>query len=244
MSSRMAEPIALIFDIDDTLYDQLQPFHRAYNILFADKPVPDLYKLFLTREKYSNEGLLKVEAGEMTKEEMYIHRMKRAMADHDYRITEEEALEFQRVYKEGQSFIYMTEVMKKLLDTLQMRAEKDQNMIIGIISNGPSKHQWNKVRVLGVTDYIPEDHIFISGDTGYIKPDPDAFYEASRRLHIDHRNIWYIGDNLINDIKGAHDAGWHTIWMNRRPFEPEIKADRIVHSEEELSDLLCQMTEP
>ena len=40
--------------------------------------------------------------------------------------------------------------------------------------------------------------------------------------------IVYVGDNPVNDIKGARSAGWHTIWMNSTGYwdEKEKRADR------------------
>lgn len=239
----MPEKIGLVFDIDDTLYDQLQPFKMACDKLFSRFSIQDVYQLFLSREHYSNLALEATAEGRMTKEEMYIYRMQKGMADHGFAITAEEALEFQNVYKDSQKYIYMTDTMKGLLSEHAEAAQEKGDRVLAVISNGPADHQWNKARTLGVPMWIPEENIFMSGDIGYIKPDKRAFDYALEKLDIKPENAWYIGDSLRNDIAGAQNAGWHTIWVNRRPYDPgEVHPEYIVHSEEELRELLRKLT--
>jgi putative hydrolase of the HAD superfamily len=50
-----------------------------------------------------------------------------------------------------------------------------------------------------------------------------------------------IGDSYKHDIKGALDAGWHTLWINRRFLgEQEITPDITVASDKELTDALMK----
>ena len=37
---------AIFFDMDDTLYDQIEPFKKAYDTLFGDRFHVDIYDLF------------------------------------------------------------------------------------------------------------------------------------------------------------------------------------------------------
>ena len=75
-------------------------------------------------------------------EELYIYRCRKHLKNINITITVEEALAFQKVYADRQKHIHMSETMEKLLDYCFGKAE------LGIITNGPSAHQWNKVRSL------------------------------------------------------------------------------------------------
>ena len=53
-----------------------------------------------------------------------------------------------------------------------------------------------------------------------------------------------IGDSLENDIQGARNAGWKTIWMNHHRYSvPKgMKApDYIVYTEEEMKNLILDL---
>ena len=55
-----------------------------------------------------------------------------------------------------------------------------------------------------------------------------------------------IGDSYENDILGAMNAGWKTIWMNHHKYPvPEgVKSpDYIAYSEAELGEIIRNITE-
>lgn len=51
----------------------------------------------------------------------------------------------------------MTDAMRQLMQNLK------EKVTLGIITNGPAQHQWDKVNALGVTEWIPVGYVFISG---------------------------------------------------------------------------------
>ncbi len=58
-----------------------------------------------------------------------------------------------------------------------------------------------------------------SFDVGLAKPDPAIFLEASRRLAVDKRDTWFIGDGTDDELSGAHAVGLRTfraLWFRRR----------------------------
>lgn len=64
----------LIFDIDDTLYNQLNIFENAYNEVFETYENFNIEDIFKANIKYASECFEKKEAGTMTTEEMYRYR--------------------------------------------------------------------------------------------------------------------------------------------------------------------------
>lgn len=234
---------ALIFDLDDTLYDLSVPFLRAYDVCFADTyglqhKIPRK-ELFIDMRTHNNEIYDKTQTGEITAEEMYVYRITKAMEDFGVTISREEALNFQDVYHEFQHELALTDNMRQFLTFAVTRELK-----LGIISNGPGGHQRDKMRSLGVTKWIPKENIIISGDIGVMKPDPAIFRVAQRQMNLSPEDSWYVGDAFDRDVEGAAGAGWHTIWINRRHYtkpDSAVSPDHTVYSEEELTALLTTM---
>ena len=136
---------AIVFDVDDTLYDLSTPFKQTCREIFPEDTDLDLEGAFLASRRYSDSVYARCLSGEMSMEEMYIYRFKNAFLDYGKKINALKALEFQAVYEEKQQEIRMTDAMKDLLQSLK------EKVTLGIITNGPAQHQWDKVNALGVT---------------------------------------------------------------------------------------------
>lgn len=93
---------AIVFDMDDTLYNLRMPFEAACHKMFGGRCDSVMEQLFLAHRRHSDEVFETSRTGEITMDQMYIHRMKRAMEDFGLAISNEEALEFQGLYSEEQ----------------------------------------------------------------------------------------------------------------------------------------------
>ncbi len=227
---------AVFFDLDDTLYDQIQPFRYAYEHLFPGLDV-DVEKLFNLNRHYANITYEEYLAGQLTNEQNQIERIRRALADFGVRAEETRCLEFQVVYSHQQKLIEMSGIMHDLLDMCV------KHVLTGILSNGPSEHQRTKVKTLGIYEYLNEKDIYVSGDFNVKKPDPAIFDLVRSYTPYEAKDCYYVGDHYENDIIGAHKAGWKSVWLNRRhnPLPADNVADHVVNSEEELYQLLMQL---
>lgn len=84
---------------------------------------------------------------------------------------------------------------------------------LGIITNGPSDCQWEKIRRLNATSFF--DAIVVSGDVKHAKPGTAIFEEAFRRLDSSSLECVMVGDRLDTDIKGAVRANCAaTVWIS------------------------------
>ena len=106
--------LGFVFDVDDTLYEQIVPFRDAYNKLFKHKV--DIEKLYCLSRYYSEEKYEDSRNGNMTVDEYHIYRVKQAANDLNIILSDEEALNFQKEYKKKQSRVEMTELTKSILD--------------------------------------------------------------------------------------------------------------------------------
>lgn len=213
---------AIIFDLDDTLYDRRQPFIATCEEVFGDRFSIDYKKLYVARCHYGDETFDATERGEMTTKEMYIDRLSRALGDFGESATPEEILYFEERYQYHQKHICLRPSMREILEYLQK-----QHIKTGLITNGPSRHQRMKLNALNIESFIPETNWCISGDIGITKPDSGIFRAAEKILNTSPDMAWYIGDNYSLDIEGAKKAGWHAIWFNTRGSTPKGSASTI-----------------
>ena len=72
--------------------------------------------------------------------------------------------------------------------------------LLGLITNGPSNAQWEKVHKLNLQQYF--DVILVSGDLPWEKPEAKIFEEACQYLHVNPENCIMVGDKLETDILG------------------------------------------
>lgn len=226
---------AIIFDVDDTLYDQVIPFWNAYKAVFKDRFQLPMDDLFAASRRRSDEVFGPSQRGEITMEEMYIYRIQKAFEDFQVSITDQEALQFQAEYAENQKRLQVSEKMREILDFCAARIP------IGIMTNGPSQHQWKKVNALEAQQWFPRETIFVSGDVGAAKPDRRIFDWACSKMGQKPEEMYMVGDSYDNDVVGAMSAGWKAIWLNRRGRKlPEggFIPWKTVTSEEELQEVL------
>lgn len=66
---------------------------------------------------------------------------------------------------------------------------------------------------LGITERVRTR--LLSADLGALKPEPAAFEAVQRRLGLFPGNLVMVGDSWTDDVRGAVDAGWTAIWVNR-----------------------------
>ena len=104
----------------------------------------------------------------------------------------------------------------------------------GLITNGFHCPQYAKIDMLGLKDCF--DEIIVTGDYGIHKPKKEIFDIMREKFGFSPEEMIYVGDNPVNDIKGARDAGWKTVWMNSTGYWDEKipRADKEVKSVTEI----------
>lgn len=226
----------IIFDVDDTLYDQTLPFRKAFRELF-DEPFTDeeIEKIYIASRKYGDVLFDKYQAGELSLLEMHISRITAACQEFDIPVSDQKAIGFQDAYLAEQQKITLFDEIKELLDVLFKHSKQ-----LAVLTNGDEDHQSMKIKQLNLAKWIPEEHIFISGSIGHVKPKQEAFHFIENKLPLDKTKTVYIGDSFENDIVGAKQVGWQAIWMNHRKRNvplTTVEPDRTVYNAKELLDL-------
>ena len=111
---------------------------------------------------------------------------------------------------------------------------------VGLLTNGPSVAQRDKLTTLGWTDLF--DAALVTGDLDAGKPDPAAFEALLRAIDSSPGETVYIGDDVDADIAGAADAGLVPVQVTFAGGPPpstraaaHVRRDRLVS---ELPDVL------
>lgn len=109
---------AIFFDLDDTLYDQLEPFELAFRQTFENINVP-ISEIYTLSRQYSDRVFEKSESGEMTIQDMHMYRIKAALEDFSISITDEAAILFQKKYALNQGNIELDSTLVMLFEFLK-----------------------------------------------------------------------------------------------------------------------------
>ncbi len=240
MGEKRTNAKGIFFDVDDTLYDHLQPLREALRHVLGtgeDFPYEAVYHRFryYSDKLSASHGAVNAAGAERDLQEMRIQRAKLALAEFGIAVTDGEAARIQEQYLERQFRISPFPGATELIGDLQAVGH-----VVGLITNGPAEHQMAKIKALALDAAIPSGHIFVSGAVGYDKPDPRLFARVNEQTGTDPSRCFYIGDSWRNDVIGALDAGWTAIWFNHRQVEPETEhqPQYTAGSYRELADLL------
>lgn len=211
-----------LFDLDDTLYDQLIPFQRAYADQFNDETL-NIEVLYRLSRQYSDEVFVASETGKMSMQAMHRYRIQKAFLALGYTITDAQADQFQADYRRYQQQITLNPFMEETLDYCV-----NHQIEIGLLTNGASVYQRHKIKQLRLERWFLSDRFFVSGEIGAMKPDPTIFSHVARQVNKQPEELCLIGDSFENDMVGAINAGWHTVWLNKydlafdHPLKPEV----------------------
>jgi HAD superfamily hydrolase (TIGR01549 family) len=224
---------AIFFDLDDTLHDHLLPFSKAFKMTFPtydeQLDIEAVYKKF---RDFSDLLWKKYSVGELTLEQLRIDRLVSAMKYFNRYISNKQAMEFQNQYDKGLNNLRLFPEVPDLIDNL-----KSKGIHVGIITNGPVEHQFNKIKLLGLTNQIPREMMTISDEVGVAKPNTQIFHHVAERHGFSPNEILYIGDSWPNDVVSPLEAGWQAIWYNHRKRQPTTEHKPLAEVDQLLSIL-------
>ena len=182
MDIKVERNTVVVFDLDDTIYNELDYLKSAYQYIArqiepAQWQALYAYMISLFRSKEDVFGYIADEYG-MDKSELL------------------------NTYREHLPSIQPFEGFREVL-----MAIRDKKAKVGILTDGRVLTQMNKIRALGIERQI--DHIAISEAIGTEKPN-ERNYLVFENLYKGGAYI-YIADNLRKDFLCPNDRGWHTI---------------------------------
>lgn len=206
MNIKVDRNTVVVFDLDDTLYNELEYVKSAYSAIAKKLKPTDWKPLFATmvakyREKQDVFAYL---SGEYSMEKTELIRFYR---DHFPKINPfTGVIELFTAIKENQGFI-------------------------GIITDGRAKTQRNKIDALGLKQFI--DCCVISEEVGAEKPNEENYRIVERKCGPG--SYYYIADNLNKDFITPNRLGWKTLGlidngMNIHSYSHEsLNANQLPH---------------
>jgi len=180
---------AVIFDLDDTLYKEIDYLKSAYKNLsknIANEVNGDFKNIY-------NKMLYCFNSGENV--------FKTIIQEYDLKLSISDLLQSYRTHKPS---IKLTKETEELLCYLN----NDRNKL-GLLTDGRSLQQRNKIGSLGLKRFISE--FIISEEFGSEKPNMRNYLYFSGEVFSDILNFYYIGDNVTKDFITPNKLGWETI---------------------------------
>jgi putative hydrolase of the HAD superfamily len=203
---------AVLFDLDDTLFDHEESARAALAIVqrrfecFARLTPADFertHAVFLERLHRD------VVAGALGIDEARVARFRLLFEAAGARAVGDRAAEAARCYRA--SYVAARRAVAGAAEILRALHGRVR---IGIVSNNLLDEQRQKLEHCGLAPYVSA--LVVSEETGVAKPEPGIFHVALDRLGCRPEECVMVGDSWENDVAGALAAGIPAIWFNRR----------------------------
>lgn len=223
MSAKGARAKAVLFDLDGTLFDRDTCFSEL---------VQDQYDCFAAELQGTSREVFVSRVVEMDRhgyaDKSVVYR------DLARELCLPEAVGERLTIHFRETYAAYSRCFPEVLSALA--ALRAGGMKLGIVTNGSTEMQEQKIHQLGLTDLM--DEVSISEREGLRKPDRRIFERALERLRVEPGEAWYVGDHPVVDIQGAFEAGLTPVWRYTPHWgRPEVSAHEI-HGLDELVRIL------
>ncbi|WP_303317750.1 HAD family hydrolase [Flavivirga abyssicola] len=179
----------VIFDLDDTLYNEIDFLKSAYKDIstkIANDVNTDAESIYndMLAYYYKNENVFEV----VIKKYCTCYSIQDLL----------------RVYRNHQPKLELSKDRRDVLDKL-----KHENVNMGLLTDGRSVQQRNKIKALQLNTWFSE--IIISEEFGSEKPNINNYKHFENVFGI--AQYFYIGDNLKKDFITPNKLNWITICL-------------------------------
>lgn len=226
----------IIFDLDDTLYRELDFVYGAFREVCKylsykyNKDVEQLYQdtIYILDEFGRGKVFDMICNKNGIKEDIdFLVKLYR------------EAMPPLKLYEDAEHILreFKGEGSKLLLN------EEQTSYNIGIITDGKSSVQWNKIKALDLENRV--DKIMVTDDYGldFWKPNEFSYREMLKYFNSMPEECIYVGDNPNKDFIGARKVGMHTVRIIREVgdhmktfLDKDYEGDFII---KDLKELKC-----
>jgi putative hydrolase of the HAD superfamily len=207
--------LMILFDLDDTLFDNAGAEIQAAERFFEKHQELDRFAGpddFVKEWRATTEIYLQMYIeGRLSFQEQRRHRLKDIFG-RSFKAEEADTLfeQYLGFYEDN------WELFPDALPCLDRFTSKG----LGIVTNGNSRQQRQKLTELGIIDRF--EIIIISEEVGVSKPRPQIFRHACNAAGKNPSDCVYVGDKLEIDARAASDAGLTGIWLNRNQLKEAL----------------------
>jgi len=213
---------SLLFDIDNTLVDRDAAFH-AYMLDFISRNQAAFFEEDMSQVLAK---MLALDCHGRKDRKHFCHEVLQDFPGLPYTV--------ESLWEDHMS---MPDFVKpdSALNAMLERLSADYQLMI--LSNGSANMQRRKLHQAGLAAYF--EHIFISGEVGYAKPDARLFSHALSYAH--HDSIVMIGDDYINDMQPAMAMQLTTVFINPESETVAVRPDHQLSGIHDLEEALACM---
>ena len=173
------------FDLDDTLYKEIDFVESAYREIAVSEKRPDLLPKMMEWQKNVENVFLQFNKA-IGKETIIPHYL--------------------TLYRSHYPAISLSADVEDTLNELKCRG-----IILGLITDGRSISQRNKIKALGLNRWFDNDNIIISEETKFEKTEEQNFRYFVKKYR--GAEFTYVGDNPKKDFIVPNRLGWKTIML-------------------------------
>lgn len=189
----------ICFDLDDTLYKEIDYLMSAYREIaeFASgQSTGRSYNMNILAVNAYNRMLDAYREGQNAFE-----KLNRFLG------LELSANDYLYIYRNHRPKITLSEDVVRTFNAL-----REGGVCIGLITDGRSVQQRNKIEALELCRWIDEKNIVISEEFGSEKP-ALANYAYFMKRYTECHDFTYVGDNLKKDFVAPNRLGWNTVCL-------------------------------
>ena len=214
MTSR--RPLALLFDLDDTLWP-IGPVIAAAELswhAWLAENAPGVAARFSVAELRARRMALLEQRPELVAD---LYNLRRVALEAVFAETGEDPAHIEGAM---QHFHILRNAVTPFADVLPVLPLLQGMLRLGVITNGNAD-----LEVIGLHHHF--EYALASASFGRAKPDPAIFLAACEAMGVAPQDAVYVGDDLRLDVQGAQGAGLRAVWMNRNGSEAHLAADVV-----------------
>jgi putative hydrolase of the HAD superfamily len=185
---------ALIFDLDNTLYDTSSQVDSA-----RKKAIKSMIDAGLPLEKDEAMSILVdiVYSKGANYKRHFNELVKTAFGNVDYRIVASGIIAY---HEEKRRHLTADKILAGKLTMLRRKGFK-----LAVVTDGVPVKQWEKIYRIGLGDAF--HHVTVNSSKKTYKPAKGPYLSTAKKLGVKPRECLVFGDRLDKDIAGAHNAG-------------------------------------
>lgn len=203
MDLKINEKKVVVFDLDDTLYKEIDFLKSAFKEIAS----------YLVEDDW----------GSLFKKMLELYHKDRDVFENIISTST-----FSHIKKNDLIEKYRTHIPNITLSSVKEEALiyfKENAFAVCLLTDGRSRTQRNKLKSLGISNSF--DEILISEEFGSTKPNKKNYLYFEERYPS--KKFIYIGDNIIKDFITANQLGWKTICLlddGRNIHSQDIEVDK------------------